>query len=100
MARVAKPGARVVVVDEQERAARAYERTLPGFRSSFTGDRPTVSAPVEHLPPGMLEVTLSDVWRGWFYCLEFLTPTQSGDRTGPATPAKTPTPSTGPVPDG
>ena len=32
MARVAKPGVRVVVVDENERGARAYERTLPGFR--------------------------------------------------------------------
>lgn len=100
MARVAKPGARVVVVDEQERAARAYERTLPGFKSSFTGDRPAVSAPVEHLPPGMLEVTVSDLWRGWFYCLEFLTPAQSGDRTGPATPAETSTHTPRPVPDG
>lgn len=76
MARVAKPGARVVVVDENERAARSYERTLPGFRSSFRGGRPPVSAPVADVPTGVQGITVSDVWRGWFYCLEFCTPTQ------------------------
>ena len=40
MVRVAKPGAHVVIVDEKERAAKAYERTLPGFKTSFaTSDR-------------------------------------------------------------
>lgn len=79
MARVAKPGVRVVVVDENERGARSYERTLPGFRSSFPGGRPTVSAPVGDLPAGMLDVTVTDVWRGWFYCLEFVTPDERSD---------------------
>jgi ubiquinone/menaquinone biosynthesis C-methylase UbiE len=81
MARVARPGSRVVVVDENERGARAYERTLPGFRRSFRGGRPEVSAPVGDVPAGMLEVTVTDVWRGWFYCLEFVTPAPG--RTGP-----------------
>lgn len=75
MARVAKPGVRVVVADENERGARAYERTLPGFRSSFAGERPVVTAPLEHVPAGMTQVSVSDVWRGWAYCLEFVTPT-------------------------
>lgn len=74
MARVAKPGARVVVVDENERAAHGYERTLPGFSSSFGGERPPVSAPLDDLPPGMTQVSVTDIWRGWFYCLEFVTP--------------------------
>lgn len=74
MARVAKPGVRIVVVDEKERAAVAYERTLPGFRASFRGGRPEVGAPVADVPPGMEQVSVSDVWRGWFYCLEFTTP--------------------------
>ena len=71
MVRVAKPGAHVVIVDEKERAAKAYERTLPGFESSFATPRAVVSAPVEAVPPGMEDVVLSDLWRGWFYCLEF-----------------------------
>jgi ubiquinone/menaquinone biosynthesis C-methylase UbiE len=78
MARVAKPGVRVVVVDEQERGARAYERTLPGFRRSFRGDRPEVSAPIGDVPAGMRDVRVSDVWRGWFYCVEFVTPQREG----------------------
>ncbi|MGB8020824.1 MAG: methyltransferase domain-containing protein [Candidatus Nanopelagicales bacterium] len=79
MARVARPGVRVVVVDEKERGARAYERTLPGFRRSFRGGRPEVSAPVDDIPEGMLHVAVTDVWRGWFYCLEFVTPPQAGE---------------------
>jgi len=74
MARVAKPGVRVVVADEKERGAQAYERILPGFRRSFRGGRPPVSAPLGDVPPGMRDVTVSDIWRGWFYCLEFVTP--------------------------
>lgn len=79
MARVAKPGTRVVVVDENERAARGYERTLPGFRATFRQGRPPVSAPLADVPDGMQEVTVSDVWRGWFYCLEFVTPDEGSD---------------------
>lgn len=71
MVRVAQPGAHVVIVDEKERAAKAYERTLPGFRGSFATDRPAVNAPVDTVPPGMDNVVVSDLWRGWFYCLEF-----------------------------
>lgn len=82
MARVAKPGVRVVVVDENERGARSYERTLPGFRATFQGDRPPVSAPVADVPAGMQRVSVSDVWRGWFYCLEFVTPTPPGPTPG------------------
>jgi ubiquinone/menaquinone biosynthesis C-methylase UbiE len=79
MARVAKPGTRVVVVDENERAARGYERTLPGFRATFQQGRPPVSAPTADVPGGMREVTVSDLWRGWFYCLEFVTPACAAD---------------------
>lgn len=74
MARVAKPGARVVIVDEKERAARTYDRTIPGFRKSFATERPPVVAPVDLVPPGMEDVRLSDVWHGLFYCLEFVKP--------------------------
>jgi SAM-dependent methyltransferase len=76
MGRVARPGARIVVVDENERGARFYERTLPGFRSSFRGGRPRVTAPVDLVPAVMQDVRLSNVWRGWFYCLEFRKPVE------------------------
>jgi ubiquinone/menaquinone biosynthesis C-methylase UbiE len=74
MIRVARGGTKIVIVDEQERAARLYERTLPGFRRSFRGNRPAVTAPVELVPANMDAVSLTSVWRGWFYCLEFRKP--------------------------
>jgi SAM-dependent methyltransferase len=76
MIRVAKPGTRIVICDENERGARAYERTLPGFKRSFQGNRPAVTAPVDAVPPGMREVRVFDVWNGWMYCLEFRKPGQ------------------------
>jgi ubiquinone/menaquinone biosynthesis C-methylase UbiE len=74
MIRVARPGTRIVICDENERGARAYERTLPGFRRSFQGGRQAVTAPVAAVPPEMQEVRVFDVWKGWMYCLEFRKP--------------------------
>jgi len=74
MVRVAKPGAKIVIVDESERGARLYAATIPGFRRIFGGGREPVSAPVEFVPPEMTDVRVTDVWRGWGYCLEFRKP--------------------------
>jgi len=74
MIRVAKPGTRIAICDENERGARAYERTLPGFKRSFQGNRQAVTAPVDAVPPGMQEMHVFDVWKGWMYCLEFRKP--------------------------
>ena len=74
MIRVAKPAAKIVIVDERERGARLYAATIPGFRRIFKGEREAVSAPVEFVPPAMADVRVTDVWRGWGYCLEFRKP--------------------------
>jgi ubiquinone/menaquinone biosynthesis C-methylase UbiE/uncharacterized protein YbaR (Trm112 family) len=74
MVRVAKPGSRMLISDETEKGARGYERVLPGFKNSFSDGREPVLPPVELLPPGMQEVQLFDVWKGWFYCIEFRKP--------------------------
>jgi short-subunit dehydrogenase/uncharacterized protein YbaR (Trm112 family)/SAM-dependent methyltransferase len=74
MIRVAKPGTRIVIVDETERGARSYERTLPGFKRSFEGVRESISTPVDLVPPDMEDIRLGTVWQGWFYCLEFRKP--------------------------
>ena len=74
MIRVAQPAAKIVIVDERERGARLYAATIPGFRRIFRGERETVSAPVEFVPREMADVRVTDVWRGWFYCLEFRKP--------------------------
>lgn len=74
MVRVARPAAKIVIVDESERGARLYVATIPGFRRIFRGGREPVSAPVELVPREMTEVRVTDVWRGWGYCLEFRKP--------------------------
>lgn len=72
MARVAKPGTRVLVADETERGARAYEKLIPGFTHATGGSRlPPALPPLADLPAGVTDVAVRDVWKGWFYCLEF-----------------------------
>lgn len=75
MIRVAKPGAKIVISDETERGARGYELTLPGFKRSFEGKREVVTPPLDLIPTEMEEIKLdTNVWRGWFYCIEFRKP--------------------------
>jgi short-subunit dehydrogenase/ubiquinone/menaquinone biosynthesis C-methylase UbiE/uncharacterized protein YbaR (Trm112 family) len=74
MIRVAKPGTRILICDENERGARAYELTVPGFKRTAGSQREAVVAPVALVPPEMQEVRLFDVWQGWMYCLEFRKP--------------------------
>ena len=74
MVRVAQPGTRILICDETEKGARAYERFIPGFSRSVGKDRTQVTAPVDLLPPGMQEVRVDEVWNGWMYCIEFRKP--------------------------
>lgn len=74
MIRVARPGARILIADENEKGARAYEKVLPGFKSSFKGQRAEVTAPVDLVPASMQEIRVFDIWKGWLYCVEFRKP--------------------------
>ncbi len=74
MIRVARPGTKIVIGDETERGAKFYEKTLPGFKSSFKQGRASVLAPVDLVPAGMQDVRCESIWGGWFYCLEFRKP--------------------------
>jgi ubiquinone/menaquinone biosynthesis C-methylase UbiE/uncharacterized protein YbaR (Trm112 family) len=79
MIRVAKPGSRIVICDETEKGARGYEVTLPGFKRSFKQKRTPVTPPVEMVPDEMEEFCLDEnIWKGWFYCLEFRKPAREG----------------------
>jgi ubiquinone/menaquinone biosynthesis C-methylase UbiE len=73
MVRVARPGTKFVVVDETEDVARRYETTAGA--GTFYSNRPeAISAPVDLLPPGMLEVGVKTVGGGDLYCLTFRKP--------------------------
>lgn len=74
MIRVAKPGTRILISDENEKGARGYDKTIPGFRQAFEGGRQAITAPVDLIPADMQEVHVFNVWKDWFYCLEFRKP--------------------------
>jgi hypothetical protein len=74
MIRVAKPGTKIVIVDETEKGAVVYRRTSPGFERMFDGKREAITVPVDLVPSNMQQVRVDHVWRGYFYCLEFRKP--------------------------
>ena len=74
MIRVARPGTRVLIADETERGAKAYERTLPGFKGSFKKGRSAIAPPIDLIPASMRELRLFYIWKGSMYCIEFRTP--------------------------
>lgn len=76
MIRVAKPGTRIIICDENETGAQWYERFLPGFKSAFHGQREAVVAPLDLVPGSMLDVQCEDIWNGFMYCLQFRKPLQ------------------------
>lgn len=74
MIRVAKPGARILISDETEKGARAYEWSLPGFKQTMGSQRETITPPLALVSPEMQELRVFDVWKGWMYCIEFRKP--------------------------
>lgn len=74
MIRVARPGARILIADETEKGAQAYEKFIPGFRRSLAGKHVEIVPPIDLVPDTMLEKKVSDIWKGWLYCIEFVKP--------------------------
>jgi ubiquinone/menaquinone biosynthesis C-methylase UbiE/uncharacterized protein YbaR (Trm112 family) len=76
MIRVAKPGTKIIICDENEAGAKWYERFLPGFKSAFHGQREAITAPVDLVPASMIDLKLGNIWNEFMYCLEFRKPGQ------------------------
>jgi len=74
MIRVAKPGTRILICDENEKGAQAYERFLPSFKRTAGRMREAVVAPVALVPSEIQELRVFDVWNSWMYCIEFRKP--------------------------
>jgi len=73
MVRVAKPGTKFVIVDETEQITRRYDKTP--LAGAFYGHQHELAlAPVDLLPPGMLEVRVKKIAHGDLYCLTFRSP--------------------------
>ena len=73
MIRVAKPGTRFIIGDENEELARKYEN-LPVTGDFYGNRQQAITAPVDLLPPDMQEVKVKDLAGGDLYCLSFRKP--------------------------
>jgi len=74
MIRVARPGSRILICDENEKGAQAYERFLPSFKRMAGESREVIEPPMDLVPLEMQEVRVFNVWKGWMYCIEFRKP--------------------------
>jgi ubiquinone/menaquinone biosynthesis C-methylase UbiE/uncharacterized protein YbaR (Trm112 family) len=74
MIRVAKPGTKLIICDENESGAQWYEKFLPGFKGAFHDQRREVTAPVELIPTDMLDLQVGNIWNDFMYCIEFRKP--------------------------
>jgi len=73
MIRVAKPGAKILVVDETDDGIRQYEK-MPGLGLLVRSERQAAKAPVDLVPPEMMDMNITLVSKGAFYCLTFRKP--------------------------
>ena len=63
MIRVARPGSHIVIADETEKAGRLF--------NIFTGATDKIVPPVDLVPGEMRNITLTTIWRGYGYVIEF-----------------------------
>jgi ubiquinone/menaquinone biosynthesis C-methylase UbiE len=68
MIRVARPGTKFIIGDENEALAQKYEK-LPVTGGFYGNRKQTISAPVDLLPPEMQDVQVKDIADGDLYCL-------------------------------
>ncbi len=71
MIRVARPGSKIVIADESEKALKMLDKFL---LQVWIGRREKVVPPIDLVSQTMLESRLDTIWRGYGYCIEFRTP--------------------------
>jgi ubiquinone/menaquinone biosynthesis C-methylase UbiE len=74
MVRVAKPGTRIVITDEQLTAQNITQPIGRRLVETFPSLSKDVVPPVGCIPPEMQEKRMDVIWRGYGYCLEFRKP--------------------------
>jgi ubiquinone/menaquinone biosynthesis C-methylase UbiE/uncharacterized protein YbaR (Trm112 family) len=68
MIRVAKPGTKIVIADETEKASKLF--------AIFQGKTPPVIPPIDLIPATMLQKKLEIIWKGYGYLITFRKPQQ------------------------
>ncbi len=71
---VAKPGTKIVIVDETERTIRQNYQRNPIVRKSYEPGTEKVHCPIELVPPEMKDITAKEISGGKLYCLTFRKP--------------------------
>jgi ubiquinone/menaquinone biosynthesis C-methylase UbiE len=74
MIRVAKPGTKILIVDETEKVVSQQYRKNPLTRQYFAGRDEAVSCPIDLVPAGMGEIQARQFADGKLYCLTFRKP--------------------------
>ncbi len=74
MIRVARPGTKLVIVDETEKLVRSWYENMPVLRRYFRNRETPVPDPTALVPTGMLDVRLRKFQWGFLYCLTFRKP--------------------------
>jgi ubiquinone/menaquinone biosynthesis C-methylase UbiE len=71
MIRVARPGTKVVIVDENEKALKVLDKFALQL---MIGKREEVVPPIHCVPKTMQDIRLDEIWKGYGYLIEFRTP--------------------------
>jgi ubiquinone/menaquinone biosynthesis C-methylase UbiE len=74
MIRVAKPGTKLMITDENPVVVEKQYRRVPFVRKYFSKADVNVEPPVDLVPPEMLDIRVKDVYGGRSYCLTFRKP--------------------------
>lgn len=74
MIRVAKPGTKIVIVDETDKAIRDNHQKNPFARSYFAKGMESVTCPIDLVPQEMEEIEAHPIANGKLYCLTFRKP--------------------------
>jgi hypothetical protein len=74
MVRVAKPGTKIVIVDETEKVVSEMYLKIPVTRSCFADRDEAVCCPIDLVPGEMREVQARQIVEGKMYCLTFRKP--------------------------
>lgn len=71
---VAKPGTKIVIVDETERTIRENYQSTPVIRGSFEPGSEKVRCPIDLVPAEMKDISAREICGGKLYCLTFRKP--------------------------
>ena len=71
---VAKPGTKIVIVDETERTVRENYQRTPIVKNSYEPGSEKVQSPIDLVPAEMKDITTREICGGKLYCLAFRKP--------------------------